>query len=117
MQAVLIGAIISSLFTLPLSFPFQATQHDLGLLGLLGFFQLALPCLLVVRISTVLSAPEITLLAQLEVIFGVTWAWLWAGEQLTANTLGGGLLVLTALIFNEGASIVRQRRGKAMVSA
>lgn len=112
MLAVLIGAILSALATLPLSWPFQSSLHDLGLLSLLGVFQLALPCLLLVRVSRELSAPEITLLQPLEVIFGVTWAWLWAGEHLSLNTLGGGLLVLGALITNELARIYRQRKIK-----
>ena len=74
--------------------------------------QVAIPCLLVVRLSRELSAPEISLIAQLEVIFGTAWAWLWAGEQLSANTLRGGSLVLGALITNELVRIVRQRRAR-----
>ena len=63
--------------------------------------QLALPCLLVVRLTRVLPAPEIALLALLEVIFGVAWAWLWAGEQPSPRMLAGGLLVLAALVANQ----------------
>lgn len=110
LQSVLIGAIISTLITLPMSLPLQASGHDLGLLSILGVFQLALPCLVLVHLSKVLSAPEISLLAQLEVIFGVTWAWLWAGEHLSLNALGGGALVLGALMVNELARIHRQRK-------
>lgn len=72
-QAVLIGAILSALATLPLAWPLQASVHDIDLLSVLGIFQLAIPGLLVVRLSRDLSAPEISLLGQLEVIFGVTW--------------------------------------------
>lgn len=104
LQAVLIGAVLSALVTLPFALPFQATPHDLSLLALLGVFQLAVPCLLVVRLTRELSGPELSLLGQLEVIFGVTWAWLWAGEALSANTISGGLLVLGALIANEAVS-------------
>jgi drug/metabolite transporter (DMT)-like permease len=111
LPAVLIGAALSALATLPLAWPFRASAHDLYLLSLLGTFQLALPCLLVVRLSKELPAPEISLLAQLEVVFGVTWAWLWAGERPSANTLSGGALVLGALVANELARIVRMRRG------
>lgn len=109
LPAVLIGATLSALATLPLSWPFQASQHDLFLLSLLGIFQLAIPCLLVVRLSRELPAPEISLLAQLEVVFGVTWAWLWAGEHLSANTLTGGTLVLGALVVNELTRMYRRR--------
>ncbi|MFW2366455.1 MAG: DMT family transporter [Desulforhopalus sp.] len=112
LQSVLIGAILSTLATLPLSLPFQASGHDLFLLWFLGVFQLALPCLLLVHLSKVLPAPEISLLTQLEVIFGVTWAWLWAGEHLSANVLGGGSLVLAALMVNELTRILRQRKAQ-----
>ena len=74
MSAVLIGALISALAMLPLSLPFQASAHDLSLLALLGVFQLAVPCLLVVRLTHVLPGPEIALLGLLEVVLGVAWA-------------------------------------------
>ncbi len=101
LPALLLGALISAAVTLPLTWPLQASRHDLGLLALLGCVQLALPCLLVVRLSRQLPAPEIALLALLEVVFGVAWAWLWAGERLSANVLLGGALVLGALVANE----------------
>ncbi|WP_153131240.1 DMT family transporter [Dechloromonas hortensis] len=107
LPAVLIGAVLSALVCLPLAWPLQASQHDLGLLAVLGGVQLALPCLLVVRLSRELPAPEIALLALLEVVFGVAWAWLWAGEQPSPSVLTGGLLVLLALVANEVAALRR----------
>ncbi len=102
LPAVLIGAVVSSLVTLPLAWPLQASLHDVGLLALLGIFQLALPCLIAVRLSRVLPAPELSLLQLLEVVFGVLWAWLFAGEAPGATALTGGALVLGALLVNEG---------------
>ena len=101
LPAVLIGAILSALVTLPFAWPLLASTHDLGLLALLGIVQLAVPCLLVVRLSRELPAPEIALLSLLEVVFGVLWAWLGAGEHPSGSTIAGGLLVLGALITNE----------------
>ncbi|MEW6703468.1 MAG: DMT family transporter [Pseudomonadota bacterium] len=101
LPAVLIGALLSALATLPLALPFQASPHDLGLLGLLGVVQLAIPCLIVVQVARVLSAPEVALLALLEVVFGVLWAWLGADESPSTAVLGGGALVLGALVANE----------------
>lgn len=101
LPAVLIGALLSALCTLPLSWPLQASAHDLVLLAGLGVFQLALPCLLVVGLSRVLPAPEIALLGLLEVVFGVLWAWLGAGEAPGSTALTGGMLVLGALLANE----------------
>jgi drug/metabolite transporter (DMT)-like permease len=110
LPAVLIGALISALFTLPLAWPLQASVHDLGWLAFLGVFQLAVPCLLVVRLSRVLAAPEIALLGMLEVIFGVTWTWLGAGEQPSSSTLVGGALVLGALLVNELLALRGRRK-------
>jgi drug/metabolite transporter (DMT)-like permease len=100
-SAVLIGALISAAVTLPLALPLQASAHDLGLLALLGVFQLAVPCLLVVRLTHVLPGPEISLLGLLEVVLGVAWAWLGAGEQPSMATLAGGALVIGALLVNQ----------------
>ena len=99
--AVLIGAVISSLVTLPLALPFSASGHDIAWLAFLGLTQLAIPCVLSVLCATALKAPEISLLALLEVIFGILWAWVGAGEAPGPNVLTGGALVIGALIANE----------------
>jgi drug/metabolite transporter (DMT)-like permease len=109
--AVLIGALLSALTTLPAALPVQASAHDLGLLALLGVVQLALPCLLAVRVSRALPAPEIALLALLEVVFGVVWAWLGANEAPSSSALSGGSVVLGALVVNELLGM--RRRGVA----
>jgi len=99
--AVLVGAAISSLVTLPLAMPLQASGHDVALLALLGLVQLAIPCALSVICARVLKAPEISLLGLLEVIFGIVLAWWGAGEAPTPTVLTGGALVIGALMFNE----------------
>jgi drug/metabolite transporter (DMT)-like permease len=99
--AVLVGAAISSLVTLPLAMPFQASGHDIALLALLGLVQLAIPCALSVICARVLKAPEISLLGLLEVIFGIILAWWGAGEAPTPTVLTGGALVIGALMLNE----------------
>ena len=105
LPAVLVGAVMSALITLPLSVPFSASGHDLALLALLGSVQLAIPCLLAMTVARYLSAPEVSLLALLEVIFGVAWAWLGAGEAPSSAVVSGGLLVLGALAANEAAAM------------
>ena len=99
--AVMVGAFISSLVTLPLALPLTATPHDIALLAMLGLVQLAIPCVLSVRCASVLKAPEIALLALLEIIFGILLAWLGAGEVPGTNVLTGGALVIGALLVNE----------------
>lgn len=97
LPAVLIGALLSAAATLPLAQPFRATLADLGWLALLGAFQLAVPCLMAVAAMRVLNAPEGALLGLLEVLFGVLWAWVGAGETPAPSVLTGGALVLGAL--------------------
>lgn len=107
--AVLLGAVLSSLLALPLAFPFQATPHDIGLLAFLGLFQLAIPCVLSVICARVLKAPEIALLALLEVIFGIALAWAGAGETPQSSVLLGGSLVIGALVVNEWLGLLQRR--------
>ena len=99
--AVFVGAVISALLTLPFAWPFQASAHDLGLLAYLGVFQLAIPCVLSVLCARVLKAPEMSLLALLEVLFGILLVWLGAGEAPNTAVLLGGTVVLSALVANE----------------
>lgn len=99
--SVLLGAVISSMLTLPLALPFAATASDVGWLALLGLFQLAIPCALSVVCARILKAPEISLLALLEVVFGILLAWVWANERPVAEVLLGGSLVIGALLVNE----------------
>ena len=98
---VLIGAMLSTLLTAPLAIPFAASAGDVGLLALLGLVQLAVPCALSVVCARVLKAPEMSLLALLEVIFGIALAWVGAGEAPGGAALAGGTLVLLALVGNE----------------
>ena len=86
---------------LPVSWPFQASAHDVGLLALLGLFQLAIPCVLSVICSRVLQAPEVSLLGMLEVVFGIALAWWGANEAPQMSVLLGGSLVLGALLMNQ----------------
>ncbi len=99
--AVLIGAALSTAVTLPLSWPLQASAHDVAWLSLLGVFQLAVPCVLAVRAARVLPAPEMSLLSLLEIVFAIAWVWLATDEQPTVAVVAGGTLVLAALVVNQ----------------
>ena len=113
LPALLIGALISAAVTLPLAWPFQASTGDVAWLALLGVTQLAIPCVLAVTAARTLAAPEVALLALLEVLFGVAWAWLGAGEEPSRSTFYGGLLVLGALAGNELVALLQRRPAPA----
>ena len=106
--AVMTGAFLSALVSLPLALPLQADARDIGILAVLGVFQLGIPCILYVIASRSLSAPELALLALIEVLLGPLWAWWGANEIPGGGTLAGGALVLVALAGNQ---IAGMRRG------
>lgn len=99
--SVLLGAVMSTAFTLPLAWPFQATGGDLAWLAFLGLAQLAIPCVLAVLAARVLAAAEVSLLGLLEIVFGIALVWLIAGEAPRPEVLTGGTLVIGALLANE----------------
>jgi drug/metabolite transporter (DMT)-like permease len=109
--ALFAGAAISVLVAWPLAGPFSATPRDLALYGGLALFQLALPCVLLVRVVLPrLSAAEIGLLSLLEIVLGPLWVWLALGEAPAAAIVTGGLVVLAAVAVNEGISLAMERR-------
>ncbi|MCB2016725.1 MAG: DMT family transporter [Hydrogenophaga sp.] len=99
--AVMVGGLLSALGTAALSWPWQASSRDLAWLAFLGVFQLAVPCAIAVICARVLKAAEVSLLAQLEVIFGILLVWWLAGEVPAPQVLVGGSVVLAALVGNE----------------
>ncbi|HEY8609238.1 MAG TPA: DMT family transporter [Noviherbaspirillum sp.] len=103
--AVFLGSVFSACLMLPFAWPLQASLHDIGILAILGFFQLGFPCMLMVRAARSLTAPEVSLLALLEVLLGPLWAWLGAGEVPAPETLVGGGVVVAALVLNEVAAM------------
>jgi drug/metabolite transporter (DMT)-like permease len=102
--AVLIGGTISAAVMLPLAWPLGVSAHDLGLLAVLGVFQLGVPCVLVMYVARHLTATETSLLALLEVVFGIMLTWLFSSERPGLATLLGGSAVLAALAYHELAA-------------
>jgi drug/metabolite transporter (DMT)-like permease len=113
--AVFLGGAISALAMLPFAVPFTAAPRDLLLLGVLGCFQLGLPCMLLVIAARHLSATELALLALLEVLLGPLWAWIGAAEVPAAATVVGGALVLAALVLNELAAASGRGMSRARI--
>lgn len=103
--ALLLGSLFSMLICLPLALPFSASARDVGILAVLGIFQLGLPCVLFIIASRTLKAPELALFALIEVLLGPLWAWWGAGEIPSWGTLAGGAMVLTALAGNQLAAL------------
>jgi drug/metabolite transporter (DMT)-like permease len=111
--AVMMGAVLSAGFTLPLALPWSASASDVTWLAFLGLAQLAIPCSLAVMCARVLKAPEMSLLSLLEIIFGILLAWVLVNEVPSSAVLLGGGVVMLALVLNEWLAW-RDRRSSAM---
>ncbi|NWF53418.1 MAG: DMT family transporter [Syntrophaceae bacterium] len=97
---VMLAGIFSIFVSLPLAWPLTPTLRDFVVLGVMGWVQIGLGCVLMVLAARSLSAAEIGLLALLETILGPLWVWLAFGERPTDMGLAGGGIVLFALLLN-----------------
>ena len=99
--ALMLGGALSALVVAWPALQHGIDGHDLFWLAFLGLFQLAAPGVFVVWAAQRLSPAEVSLLGLLEVVFGIAWTWLGAGEAPGPATLTGGGLILLALVGNE----------------
>lgn len=104
---VLLAGLIALSVALPIGWPLTASWHDVGMLAVMGVFQLGLGCLLFTLAVPHLSAAEIGLLSLLETTLGPVWVWLGIGERPSDPALFGGLIVITSLLANEIAGMQR----------
>ncbi len=110
LPAVFIGASLSAFFSLPFALPFHANFWDISWLAGLGFFQLALPCLLLIYLARQLPSPQVALINQQEIIFGIFWVWLFMDEVPSKHTLEGGIVVIIALLINPLFTLYKEQR-------
>jgi drug/metabolite transporter (DMT)-like permease len=102
---VLLAGLIAVPIALLVGWPLTASWHDVGILAVMGTFQLGMGCLLMTLAAPHLSAAEIGLLALLETILGPLWVWLGVGERPSDTALLGGLVVLISLVVNQLAGL------------
>ncbi len=102
---VLLAGLIAILVALPMGWPLTASWHDVGVLAVMGTFQLGLGCLLLTLAAPHISAVEIGLLSLLETILGPMWVWLGIGERPSDLALLGGVIVLSSLVVNQLAGL------------
>jgi drug/metabolite transporter (DMT)-like permease len=102
---VLLAGLIAIVVALPMGWPLTASWHDVGVLAVMGTFQLGLGCLLLTLAAPHISAVEIGLLSLLETILGPLWVWLGVGERPSDSALLGGVIVLSALVVSQLAGL------------
>jgi len=106
---VLLAGLIALAVALPMGWPLTASWRDVGVLAVMGVFQLGLGCLLLMLAVPHLSAAEIGLLSLLETTLGPVWVWLGIGERPSDAALLGAVIVITSLLANEIAGMQRTR--------
>lgn len=106
---VLLAGLMAVIVALPLGWPLTASWRDVGVLAVMGVFQLGLGCLLLMQAVPHLSAAEIGLLSLLETTLGPLWVWLGIGERPSDPALFGAVIVVTSLLVNEIAGMPRTR--------
>ena len=108
---VVAGNLIAFAACLPMALPLQHVNGlDLGVIFYLGIFQIGLAYIALTRSIRYLPAVEATTLLLLEPVLNPIWTWLVQGERLTFTTLGGGVLILSALL---GSTFYQGRRQNA----
>ena len=100
------GNVIVCLACLPVMAPLDSVDPgDLGIVVLLGLFQVALAYVFVTRAARILEAPVLALLLLLEPALSPLWAMWFHGEQPHLLTWAGGGLIATATLLL--ATVVR----------
>ena len=74
--------------------------HDIGISLFMGAILLAAGLTLYTFGSKALRAADLTLLANIEVLLGPVWVWIFVGETAGTATLLGGLVLLAAVVTN-----------------
>lgn len=101
--------LVSGVVLLPVAAPSldagTLSLETVGLLALLGVVFTALPQTLYASSLRHLSAKTVGVLATLLPFYGAFWGYLIWGEQLTARTALGGLLILGCIVFETFRSV------------
>ena len=96
--AVAMGSILTSMFNLPFAeevFTFQGS--DILLTLIMGCIIMPVAFTLISAAPKYIAAPQVSLVMQLESVFGSVWIWLFTTKVITMSTLVGGALLVSVL--------------------
>ncbi len=96
----LFAIVITSSICLSLGMSLVLSANDSGIAMSMGVFQVGAGLVLYTLGSKTLPAAELALLSLAEVLLGPLWVWLFLGETASLTTLGGGFLLLAAIVGN-----------------
>ena len=92
-------------------YSFELSLADTTIAISMGVFQLGLGLVIYTIGSTVVPAVELTLLSMTEVLLAPLWVWIFIGETASINTLIGGSILLSAIVWNALSGISNKARG------
>ena len=78
---------------------FLIPKKDFFISVSMGVFQVGSGLVLYTIGSKVLASTQLTILSLGEVFLGPLWVWIAIGEEVYINTLVGGAMILTAVIY------------------
>jgi len=94
LRSILWGNFLTFCVAAPFINASDLSYQNLGMLCLMGLFQLALPYYIYSRAVGHLSALDASLILLLEPILNPIWVWIFIGEQPNPNSLIGGAIVI-----------------------
>lgn len=96
--AVILGALITLGIGFLFAGGFSISRDDLLICLVLGVAQIGAPALIYNAGARRLPAAQAVLIAQLEILLGTLWVWWLLAEQPSLTVLGGGAVVLCAVV-------------------
>ena len=96
----LFSALVAGAITLASGGTLLIPAHDIAVSLFMGACLLAAGLTLYTFGSKALRAADLTLLANIEVLLGPFWVWLFLGEKAGTGTLLGGAVLLAAVVAN-----------------
>ncbi len=107
---VALSGAIAGLIALPFAEPLSLSAASYGWLALMGLIQIPLAQALIMIAPRYLPSPEVGLFLLIETVLGPFWVWLVLSEQVPANSLLGGAIILGAITMNSWLALREMRR-------
>ncbi|WP_447894666.1 DMT family transporter [Vreelandella sp. GE22] len=104
------GGILSAAIALPLAAPLALNSSQFGVLALMGLIQMPLATVLINSATRYLPSTEVALFYLVETALGTLWVWWLLGEEPTASTLAGGVVVITVLVLHSWIGLRREHQ-------
>jgi len=87
---------------------FTVPRNDILIAVALGIFQVGMGLTVYTLGSRVVPAAELALLSMTEVLLGPFWVWIFLGETASLYSLGGGLILMLAIVGNALSGLRRK---------